>query len=114
MAIAMAAGVAATCHNGPLFSNGGFANTGVPARMAIEWGKQGVRVNAVAPGLIQTDMTSYAWNSEAGPAYVARRIPVGRIGQPRDIGGAVVFLASEAADFIHGETIAVDGGFLAT
>lgn len=87
---------------------------GMTKNMAIEWGKHGVRVNAVAPGLIQTDMTSYLWNSDAGPAYVASRIPVGRIGQPRDIGGAVVFLASDAADFIHGETIAVDGGFLAT
>ncbi|MFT3722927.1 MAG: glucose 1-dehydrogenase [Hyphomonadaceae bacterium] len=87
---------------------------GLTRVLAVEWGKLGVRVNAIAPGLIQTDMTSYLWKGETGAAYVARRIPLGRIGQPRDIGGAVVFLASDAADFIHGETIAIDGGFLAT
>jgi NAD(P)-dependent dehydrogenase (short-subunit alcohol dehydrogenase family) len=87
---------------------------GLTKVLAIEWGKQGVRVNAIAPGLIQTDMTENVWNSGGGADYVARRIPLGRIGQPRDIGGAVVFLASDAADFIHGETLAIDGGFLAT
>lgn len=87
---------------------------GMTKNLAIEWGKLGVRVNAVAPGLIQTDMTEYLWKSDFAEAYVANRIPQGRIGQPNDIGGAVVFLASPAADFIHGQTIAVDGGFLAT
>lgn len=87
---------------------------GLTRVLAVEWGKLGVRVNAIAPGLIQTDMTSNLWQGEAGAQYVARRIPLGRIGQPQDIGGAVVFLSSDAADFIHGETIVVDGGFLAT
>jgi 2-deoxy-D-gluconate 3-dehydrogenase len=59
-------------------------------------------------------MTENIWASEYGAAYVEHRIPQGRIGQPADIGGAVVFLASPAADFIHGQTIAADGGFLAT
>ena len=86
---------------------------GMTKGMAIEWSKQGVRVNAVAPGLIQTDMTANLWQADFGEAYVQSRIPQGRIGQPADIGGAVVFLASPAADFIHGQTIAVDGGFLA-
>lgn len=87
---------------------------GMTKNLAIEWSKQGVRVNAVAPGLIQTDMTEYLWKSDFAEAYVSNRIPQGRIGQPNDIGGAVVFLASPAADFIHGQTIGVDGGFLAT
>lgn len=87
---------------------------GLTKSLAIEWASRGVRVNAIAPGLIQTDMTSYLWNSDVADAYVKGRIPLGRIGQPRDIGGAVVFLASDAADFIHGETLAIDGGFLAT
>lgn len=87
---------------------------GMTKGMAIEWSKQGVRVNAVAPGLIQTDMTANLWQADFGEAYVQSRIPQGRIGQPADIGGAVVFLASPAADFVHGQTIAVDGGFLAT
>lgn len=87
---------------------------GLTKSLAVEWARHGVRVNAVAPGLIQTDMTSYLWQGEHADRYVEGRIPLGRIGQPRDIGGAVVFLASDAADFIHGETIAIDGGFLAT
>lgn len=87
---------------------------GLTKALAVEWGKLGVRVNAVAPGLIQTDMTSYLWNNDSATAYVSGRIPVGRIGQPNDLGGAVVFLVSDAADFIHGQTIGVDGGFLGT
>ena len=86
---------------------------GMTKTLALEWARQGVRVNAVAPGLIMTDMTTYLWNNPQGADYISRRIPLGRIGQPQDIGGAVVFLASDAADFIHGETLAIDGGFLA-
>ena len=85
---------------------------GLTKLMALEWAGKGVRVNAIAPGLIQTDMTRYLWGSDSGAAYVSRRIPARRIGQPRDIGGVAVFLASDAADFIHGETIVVDGGAL--
>lgn len=87
---------------------------GLTKLMALEWASEGVRVNAIAPGLIQTDMTKYIWNNEAGQAYVKHQIPAGRIGQPRDIGGVAVFLASDAADFVHGETIVVDGGTLVT
>lgn len=87
---------------------------GLTKQMALEWARQGVRVNSVAPGLIQTDMTRSVWDSEAGQAGIRQRIPAGRGGQPRDIGGPVVFLCSDAADFIHGETIIVDGGALLT
>lgn len=87
---------------------------GMTKNLAIEWGRLGVRVNAIAPGLIQTDMTTYVWKADAGAAYVDQRIPLGRIGQPQDIGGIAVFLASDAADFIHGHTVVADGGFLAT
>lgn len=87
---------------------------GLTRELAIEWSRKGIRVNAVAPGLIQTDMTSYVWRHEGAADYIAQRIPAGRIGQPSDIGGAVVFLSSDAAAFIHGETIVIDGGFLAT
>lgn len=87
---------------------------GLTKVLAIEWASQGVRVNAIAPGLIQTDMTKYLWEGGGGDAYVKARIPRGRIGQPRDIGAAAVFLASDGADFIHGETLVVDGGFIAS
>jgi len=87
---------------------------GLTKQMALEWARQGVRVNAIAPGLIRTDMTNYLWGTPAGEAYVQGRIPAARMGQPDDIAGLAVFLASDAASFIHGETILVDGGSLAT
>lgn len=87
---------------------------GVTKVLAIEWADKGIRVNAVAPGLIKTDLTKYVWSTEPGQKYIQTQIPAKRIGQPKDIGAAVVFLASDGADFIHGETIVVDGGYLAT
>lgn len=87
---------------------------GVTKVLAIEWAEKGIRVNAVAPGLIKTDLTKYVWSTEPGQHYIQTQIPAKRIGQPKDIGAAVVFLASDGADFIHGETIVVDGGYLAT
>jgi 3-oxoacyl-[acyl-carrier protein] reductase len=83
---------------------------GLTRQMALEWADKGVRVNAIAPGLIQTDMTNNIWGASAGEAYVKHRIPMRRIGQPRDIGALAVFLASDDASFICGETILVDGG----
>ena len=85
---------------------------GVSKVLALEWAAKNVRVNVIAPGLIQTDMTKYVWTSEYA-SHAIDRIPAKRIGQPKDIGGVAVFLASDAADFIHGEVIAVDGGYLA-
>lgn len=87
---------------------------GLTKVLAIEWAENGIRVNAVAPGLIKTDLTKYVWSTEPGQQYIQSQIPAKRIGQPRDIGAAVVFLASDGADFIHGETIVVDGGYMAT
>lgn len=87
---------------------------GLTRVLAIEWAAQGIRVNAIAPGLIQTDMTANMWDRPGAAEYIKRSIPAGRIGTPADVGGVAVFLASEAAAFVHGELIAVDGGFLAT
>jgi NAD(P)-dependent dehydrogenase (short-subunit alcohol dehydrogenase family) len=86
----------------------------VPA-LAGELGPQGVRVNAIAPGEIDTPMTSpyYAENPRYLPAVIAMT-PAGRVGTPRDVAGAAVFLASDAASFIHGATLVVDGGLTAT
>lgn len=84
---------------------------GLSKTMAIELASRGVRVNVIAPGLIQTDMTENIWSA---PGFdIKSRMPIGRIGHPEDIGGAAVFLASDAADFIHGQVLAVDGGRLA-
>lgn len=86
---------------------------GLTKQMALEWAGKGVRVNAIAPGLIKTDMTNAIWSNPAGEDYIRAKIPAGRIGVPEDIGGLAVFLASDGAAFIHGETILVDGGALA-
>jgi NAD(P)-dependent dehydrogenase (short-subunit alcohol dehydrogenase family) len=87
--------------------------TGLTKVLALEWSSKGVRVNAIAPGLIQTDLSRGLWQADNADTLIPQFVPQGRIGQPRDIGGAAVFLASDAASFIQGETLAVDGGYLA-
>ncbi|HOX28303.1 MAG TPA: glucose 1-dehydrogenase [bacterium] len=78
--------------------------------MAHEWGSAGVRVNTVAPGVIKTKFSSAIWSNDVFLKEVTKTTPLGRIGEPDEITGAVVFLASEAAGFITGQTIVVDGG----
>ena len=77
--------------------------------LAYEVAPLGIRVNAIAPGPIQTPMMDNALTNEQRDAY-ARTVPVGRLGQPQDIGSAAVFLASDAASFITGVTLPVTGG----
>ncbi|WP_315638308.1 MULTISPECIES: SDR family oxidoreductase [Microbacterium] len=78
-----------------------------------EWAPRGVNVNAVAPGYIGTDMNRALISDDARNLQILERIPAGRWGTPEDIAGAVVFLASDAAAFIHGTVLPVDGGWLA-
>src|SRR2546421_360288 len=77
---------------------------------AIEFGKHNVRVNAIAPGLIQTDFSEYFWKDETHRKRLEATQPIGRVGQPEEIGGLALFLASEEASFITGQTYVVDGG----
>jgi 2-dehydro-3-deoxy-D-gluconate 5-dehydrogenase len=86
---------------------------GVTMLMANEWAKHGITVNAIAPGYMATDNTTQLRADEARSAEILSRIPAGRWGLPEDLGGAVVFLASKASDYVNGYTIAVDGGWLA-
>ena len=81
--------------------------------LANEWAGKGVNVNAIAPGYMATDNTTQLRADEARSAEILDRIPAGRWGLPEDLGGAVVFLASKAGDYVNGYTIAVDGGWLA-
>jgi 2-deoxy-D-gluconate 3-dehydrogenase len=77
-----------------------------------EWAGRGVNVNAVAPGYIATDMNEALLNDEERNEQILMRIPAGRWGNPDDLAGAVLFLASPAADYIHGTVLPVDGGWL--
>lgn len=80
--------------------------------LANEWAGRGVNVNAVAPGYIATDNTAALQGDPARNKAILDRIPAGRWGQPEDVAGAVVFLASPASDYVNGTTILVDGGWL--
>ena len=78
-----------------------------------EWAGKGVNVNAVAPGYMATEMNSALLADPDRLAQLSARIPAGRWGQPEDIGNVVVFLAASASAYIHGQVLAVDGGWLA-
>ncbi len=78
--------------------------------LAAEWGPKNVRVNAIAPGLIRTEFAKALWEDDQRRAERERATPLRRLGEPRDIGGIAVFLASEAAAFMTGQVIVADGG----
>ena len=82
--------------------------------MAVDLGKKGINVNAIAPGVIETDMTKAMLGDEKAKAGLLTRIPKGRMGKPEDIGAAVAFLSSDEADYITGTVLYVDGGWLAS
>ncbi len=79
--------------------------------LAMEWGCRGVRVNAIAPGFILTDLTQKLWSHPVMQEWGLRNTPLGRLGRPRDMIGAAIFLASEASAFMTGQILFVDGGF---
>ena len=79
--------------------------------LAVAWAADGVRVNAIAPGWIETKMTQVSRDREAINTEILRRTPAGRWGQPEDIAGVTLFLASPLAAYVTGQTITVDGGF---
>ena len=91
-------------------SKGGVAQ--LTKALANEWAALGVNVNAVAPGYIRTDNTQALQDDETRSRQILERIPAGRWGVPEDLGGAFVFLASPASDYVHGTVLPVDGGWL--
>jgi len=86
---------------------------GLTKLLANEWAKHGVTVNAIAPGYIATNNTAALQADRSRNAAILDRIPAGRWGDPSDLGGAAVFLASDAAAYVQGHILAVDGGWLA-
>ncbi|MDR6146451.1 2-deoxy-D-gluconate 3-dehydrogenase [Sphingomonas sp. SORGH_AS870] len=86
---------------------------GLTKLLANEWAAKGVTVNAIAPGYIATNNTAALQADESRNKAILDRIPAGRWGNPGDLGGAAVFLASDAAAYVNGHILAVDGGWLA-
>lgn len=86
---------------------------GMVEDLAIELGPRGININAIGPGVIETDMTTGILSDEKSKSGMLMRIPKGRFGRPEDIGYTAVFLASDEADYITGATFYVDGGWLA-
>ncbi|HMJ13380.1 MAG TPA: SDR family oxidoreductase [Polyangiaceae bacterium] len=78
--------------------------------LAVEWGSRNVRVNAIAPGLVRTDFARALWENPKVYESAVSRYPLGRIGEPDEIAGAAVFLASQAGSFMTGQTLVIDGG----
>ena len=86
---------------------------GLTKLLANEWASKGITVNAIAPGYIATNNTDALQKDETRNRQIMERIPAGRWGDPADLGGAAVFLASRASDYVQGHILAVDGGWLA-
>ena len=91
-------------------SKGGIAR--LTMALANEWAGKGVNVNAIAPGYISTDNTTALREDKERSASILGRIPAGRWGEPEDFKGPVVFLASEASNYVHGTILTVDGGWM--
>jgi NAD(P)-dependent dehydrogenase (short-subunit alcohol dehydrogenase family) len=90
---------------------------GLTRAMACEWGGHGINVNAIGPTVFRSDLTAWMYGQE-GPGKAVReamlaRIPLGRLGEPDDFAGSLVFLASRASDFVTGQVLYVDGGYTA-
>lgn len=83
---------------------------GMTKVMAVEWGRFGVNINCIGPGVVRTPMTRPAFEDKDRYEEMAGMVPLGRLGEPEDLLGAVIFLSSDASDYITGQTFYVDGG----
>ena len=86
---------------------------GITKALANEWAQHNIQVNAIAPGYFRTDNTQKLQDDPVRNAEITKRIPAARWGEPKDLGGAAVFLASAASDYVNGTVINVDGGWMA-
>ena len=92
-------------------SKGGVAQ--LTKALANEWASKGINVNAIAPGYIDTDLSAGLIKDPVRSAELMHRIPAARFGAPEELAGAAIFLASDAAAYIHGHILTVDGGWMA-
>jgi NAD(P)-dependent dehydrogenase (short-subunit alcohol dehydrogenase family) len=87
------------------------AVNGLTRELANQWGTDGVRVNAIAPGWFRTEMTTELFDDEKTQRWLARQLPLGRPGQIDELDGVLLFLASDASSYCTGQVIAIDGGY---
>lgn len=97
----------------PAYTASKHAVAGLTKALANEWAQHNVQVNAIAPGYFRTDNTQPLQDNPTRSEAISNRIPAGRWGEPDDLGGAVVFLASAASDYVNGHILVVDGGWTA-
>lgn len=97
----------------PAYTASKHAIAGLTKALANEWGKNGVQVNAIAPGYFRTDNTQSLQDDATRSAEISARIPAARWGEPHDLAGPVIFLASSASDYVNGHVLVVDGGWMA-
>ena len=97
----------------PAYTASKHAVAGLTRALANEWAKNNVQVNAIAPGYFRTDNTQALQADSQRSAEIEARIPAGRWGEPQDLAGAVVFLASSASNYVNGHVLLVDGGWMA-
>ena len=98
--------------NVPAYAASKSAVAGLTREMSNEWAGKGINVNAIAPGYFRTDNTEALQKDETRNRQILERIPAGRWGETPDLDGAAVFLASSASDYVNGQILAVDGGWL--
>jgi NAD(P)-dependent dehydrogenase (short-subunit alcohol dehydrogenase family) len=92
-------------------SKGGLVN--LTRELAAQWARKGVRVNALAPGWFESEMTTGLFAEESGQAFIRRGTPMGRAGLEHELDGALLFLASDASSYVTGQVLRVDGGWTA-
>ncbi|MEN9568529.1 MAG: hypothetical protein RLZZ69_3725 [Cyanobacteriota bacterium] len=98
----------------PLYTASKYAVEGLTKAAALQYAKSGIRINAVGPGAIETAMFENATDGQdEAKAYMAGLHPMGRVGKPSEVANAVLWLSSDDASFVTGETLMVDGGYIA-
>jgi 2-deoxy-D-gluconate 3-dehydrogenase len=99
--------------NIPAYSAAKHGIAGLTKALAVTWSKKGINVNCIAPGYFETNLATSLKNHPVRGPQILERIPMGRWGQPSELAGLCVFLASDASSYMHGSIVVIDGGWLA-